>query len=647
MPEIVKHAIHFSNNHSALAVLPTADNTVEEIIQALGISSPKAVILVIGGADDLDEKLIPRLTQLYGRGIGRAAVDVKALIIDGGTAAGVMSLMGEGVAAHGYQAALLGVSPLNKVYYPGSTLTDGVSLEPNHSHFVLVEGDKWGSETAMLFGLLNGLTAKASDVSNQSLKIPAVAILAGGGAVSKTEVLRVVRKNFPLLIVEGSGGFADEIAEAFKEKDLQIDDPVMAEIIADGELHFHLLNNSVKGIERLIVRELESDKVLLQAWETFANYDQNANIQQKRFDRLQLAIITIGVLGVALVIIQQVFAPREANGDLRRADLKAVGFIWWAVYHMLIIIPILLTILVTATNRFKQGNKWLLLRAGAESIKREIYRYRTRAMHYVNNGEQQLAKMVETITRRTMRTEVNLSALVPYDKEKGFPPYMDAARGGDDGFSCLTPDRYVELRLGDQLSYFQSKAPKLEKQLRLLYWMTFIVGGAGSYLAAIGMQGWVALTTSIVAAFGTYLGYRQTESTLTKYNQAATDLANVKAWWNALSAEEQAQQVNINSLVEHTEQVLQSELDGWIQQMQNALADLRKGQEPPGDSEENKEPVAKEQQQADKVKKAANGNGKQQTSIVVLKANQEQSDENNAKAAEGAETILKPVGQFE
>jgi hypothetical protein len=314
---------------------------------------------------------------------------------------------------------------------------------------------------------------------------------------------------------------------------------------------------------------------------------------------------------------------------------------------MLIIIPILLTILVTATNRFKQGNKWLLLRAGAESIKREIYRYRTRAMHYVNNGEQQLAKMVETITRRTMRTEVNLSALVPYDKEKGFPPYMDAARGGDDGFSCLTPDRYVELRLGDQLSYFQSKAPKLEKQLRLLYWMTFIVGGAGSYLAAIGMQGWVALTTSIVAAFGTYLGYRQTESTLTKYNQAATDLANVKAWWNALSAEEQAQQVNINSLVEHTEQVLQSELDGWIQQMQNALADLRKGQEPPGDSEENKEPVAKEQQQADKVKKAANGNGKQQTSIVVLKANQEQSDENNAKAAEGAETILKPVGQFE
>jgi hypothetical protein len=177
--------------------------------------------------------------------------------------------------------------------------------------------------------------------------------------------------------------------------------------------------------------------------------------------------------------------------------------------------------------------------------------------------------------------------------------------------------------------------------------MTFIVGGAGSYLAAIGMQGWVALTTSIVAAFGTYLGYRQTESTLTKYNQAATDLANVKAWWNALSAEEQAQQVNINSLVEHTEQVLQSELDGWIQQMQNALADLRKGHEPPGDSEEGKEPGSKEKPQKSGIKKATNENGKQQAPDVVVKAAEEQAGESNTKVIDGAETVIKPIGQFE
>jgi hypothetical protein len=211
-------------------------------------------------------------------------------------------------------------------------------------------------------------------------------------------------------------------------------------------------------------------------------------------------------------------------------------------------------------------------------------------MDYKDESEKQLSKRVEDITRRTMRTEANLSALVPYKKENGFPPYMDAARGGDDGFSYLTPDRYVEVRLSDQLNFFQKKSLKLERQLKVLYWLTFIIGGVGTYLAAVNQQVWIALTTAIVAAIGTYLGYRQTENTLTKYNQAATDLSNVKAWWNALSAEVQSSQQNIDSLVEHTEQVLQSELDGWVQQMQNALAELRKGQEPVTEKNEKREP---------------------------------------------------------
>ncbi|MDQ6608849.1 MAG: DUF4231 domain-containing protein [Bacteroidota bacterium] len=653
MSEIVKQSIRFPNNHSALAVLPTAETTMEEIMQTLDLPVSKAIILIIGGADNLDENLLPRLTQLFGRGIAKAAIEAKAAIIDGGTQAGVMSLMGEGVAARGYQSSLIGVAPVGKVSYPGSSTTEGTSLEPNHSHFVLVEGTTWGNETSMLFSLLGKLTTKTPDMVTQGFKsngtskkeppgkIPSIAILAGGGDVAKTEVLRAVRQNITLIVVEGSGGLADDIAAAYKEKDAPIDDPVMAEIISDGELHFHLLTNSVKGIERLIVRELGSDKVLMQAWETFASYDQNANFQQRRFDRLQQSIIMLGVVGVALVIIQQVFAPRETNGDLKTATIRLVGYGWWSVYHLLIIIPILLTILVTAANRFKQGNKWLLLRAGAEAIKREIYRYRSRALQYATNGEQQLSKAVEQITRRTMQTEVNLAALLPYDKDKGFPPYMDAAKGGDDGFSCLTPDRYVEVRLGDQLNYFQRKTLGLEKQLRILYWLTFIIGGAGTYLAAIGMQAWVALTTSIVAAFGTYLGYRQTESTLTKYNQAATDLANVKAWWEALSSEEQAQQANIDSLVDHTEQVLQSEMDGWIQQMQNALADLRKAQEPVNDPEANNKSITSVQQQTVQVVTV------QQTSVQQEKTQSEKDDKDATNGNEGDNEIMpaEPTGE--
>ncbi|MGI8636679.1 MAG: SLATT domain-containing protein, partial [Segetibacter sp.] len=295
----------------------------------------------------------------------------------------------------------------------------------------------------------------------------------------------------------------------------------------------------------------------------------------------------LGVIGTALVIIQQIWGPKDASAStnlMSATDLwKGRGanpfyFYWWMLHNSLIVMPILLSVLVTAAARFKQGSKWLLLRAAAESIKREIFRYRTRSMYYKEIAEQQLALKIEDITRRTMRTEVNTSSLKPYDVSKGLPPRMDASHGQDDGISYLVPDRYIELRLDDQLSFFRTKAVKLEKQLKMLYWSTFLVGGLGSYLAAVNMQVWVALTTTVVAAFGTYLGYRQVENTLIKYNQAATDLANVKAWWNALSAEDQSLSANIDSLVSHTEQVLQTELDGWIQQMQNSLAELREDQ---------------------------------------------------------------------
>ena len=548
-----KELILFQNRNEALAVFPSAGAKAEDILAALHIQAYKSVILVLGGAAGLDEALAPRLTQLFSRGIARAAADSTALIIDGGTQSGVMAMMGAAFAGRGTRVPLIGVAPAGLVTYPGRAESADAQLEPNHSHFVLIEGDSWGDETATMFDMVRALTSRA----------PGVGLVVGGGPVSRGEVLCAVRQKLPLIVVEGTGALADEIAAAWKQKPALPADPVMAEIIDDGAIHLHLLSNSVKGIERLIIRQLGGENVLTQAWEIFADYDLNANIQRRRHNLLQLTILIVGVAGTALAISEQVFGT------------------WLGIRQLLIIIPILLTVLVTAANRFKQRNKWLLLRAGAESIKREIYRYRARAKEYAEepdkpSPEQQLSKNVEDITRRTMRTEVNTSALVPYNKALGFPPHMYAQQGGDDGFSYLTADRYVEVRLGDHLNYFHKTAVRLERELKVLYWLTFVVGGVGTYLAATGRQVWIAVTTAVVAAAGTYLGYRQTESSLTKYNQSATDLANVKTWWLALSAEDQSRRENINSLVEHTEQVLEAELSGWVQQMQNALAELRK-----------------------------------------------------------------------
>src|SRR6185503_710349 len=217
MPQLIKKEfLNFSNKGRATALFPTADISAGDIVAALGLKKYDAVILILGGAAGLEEKFKQRLIQLFGRGIARAAANANAVLIDGGTQSGVMAMMGQGVADRGHKCSLIGVAPKALVQYPGSAIQSSVPLDPNHSHFVLVEGDEWGSELGTIFSLTNALTAGVAKV---------VAILASGGANARDEVVHAVRQNLPLIVIEGSGGLADEIATAWKARPASPDDP--------------------------------------------------------------------------------------------------------------------------------------------------------------------------------------------------------------------------------------------------------------------------------------------------------------------------------------------------------------------------------------------------------------------------------------
>lgn len=567
-----KREITFPNGNRAQLVAPSANASPTDIVKTLDIAKPKAVIIITGGAAKLDDELKPHLVQLFSRGIARVAVETGALIMDGGTQAGVMAIMGQGVADRGRKSTLLGIAPAGKVTYPDGRVEqvpqDAAPLDPNHSHFVLVDSQEWGGETDTMYELAATL---AKDV-------PAVTVLVNGGDIARNEVLRSVRQRWPVIVIEGSGRLADEIAGLWQEKPAFIPDAVMAEIIEDGDIHLFALDGAVAGLERLleqlISRYSDQETPLKLAWQRFALYDANAGRQQKNFKRLRVWILVLGVLGTLLALSQTQLnlSLSGFNGSLGNQVL----------HYVIIVVPIAVAILIAAANRFSAGNKWVLLRGSAEAIKREIYRYRTRAEIYSKqqttqvSAEAKLMRQVENIGRRLMQTEVNLSALQPYDGP--IPPKMYGTAAEDDGLSYLTPDKYLNIRLGDQLNYYRLKTTRLEKQLMRLQWLTYIAGGAGTLLAAIGLELWIALTTALVTAFAAYLEYQQVENTLVKYNQALTDLANVRGWWLALPPEAQALQTNIDKLVSHTEKILQTELTGWVQEMQDALAELRAGE---------------------------------------------------------------------
>jgi SLOG in TRPM, prokaryote len=204
-----KNTITFANGNRAVAVSALRDASAKTIIDALGIVSPPAVILLFGGAAGLDDSRKAHLATLFAEGVTPVAAELGALIIDGGTQSGVMAIMGEAVAQHPGTCQLLGIAPKGKIAHPeivgASAVSDGAPLEPHHSHFVLVESAEWGGETTTLLELARGFNA------------PIVAVLVNGGAIAADEALQSVRNGWPLLVLEGSGRFADELSEAVRD----------------------------------------------------------------------------------------------------------------------------------------------------------------------------------------------------------------------------------------------------------------------------------------------------------------------------------------------------------------------------------------------------------------------------------------------
>ena len=201
-----KNTITFGNGNRAVVVTAPGDASAKAILEALGITSPRAVILLFGGAAGLDESRKAHLETLFAEGVKPVAVEFGALIIDGGTQSGVMAMMGEAVARSPETCQLLGIAPEGKIAHPeisgASAVSDGTPLEPNHSHFVLVESNEWGGETGKMLELARAFNA------------PTVAVLVNGGTIAADEALQSVRNGWQLLVLEGSGRFADELSAA-------------------------------------------------------------------------------------------------------------------------------------------------------------------------------------------------------------------------------------------------------------------------------------------------------------------------------------------------------------------------------------------------------------------------------------------------
>lgn len=238
--------IHFPGGQHARAVSCSADTHAALLQSLLKLPQPDALIAVVGGAFQMDEQLYPHVRQLLAEGVVASGALANGMIVDGGTFAGVMQLIGEVRVAQPHAFPLLGVSPAGCVVYPGRQpvpeSTEQVPLDPNHSHFVLVDAAEWGGETSTMYELVQLFSAHC----------PSVALVINGGAIALQEVLSNVRQQRPVIVIEGSGRIADEIAHAIREQSASIADPALIEIVTHGSLHLFPLTGSPSDLASLV-----------------------------------------------------------------------------------------------------------------------------------------------------------------------------------------------------------------------------------------------------------------------------------------------------------------------------------------------------------------------------------------------------------
>lgn len=199
--------IAFPDGRTAILVRVDKESDIAAIGAALRLTDGRPTIALIGGAGGLSQSDVTHLQPLFRDALVPLAAELHAYVVDGGTDAGVMRLMGLARRDAGANFPLIGVAAVGTVSLPGAPPRPGsTALEPHHSHFVLVPGSAWGTEGPWL-ARVAGALARGE---------PSVTVLVNGGDVALQDVTHSIEAARPVFVVTGSGRIADTLAAAMQ-----------------------------------------------------------------------------------------------------------------------------------------------------------------------------------------------------------------------------------------------------------------------------------------------------------------------------------------------------------------------------------------------------------------------------------------------
>lgn len=225
--------IIFSNQKQALGISISHREEIPQAIEALRLSAPRPVLVWIGGAGSMAPRYEEPVSKVA-RIVAQIAHETNAIMVDGATDGGVMAVIGQVFSHGGYIFPLVGVvaeqlvswsnvpekqsfSLTRKLRLAVTSLLVGSAgmpwhLDPFHTHFFLVPGNRWGVESAWISHIATQLAGNYSSMT----------ILSNGrpGGICVQDVEHSLNANRPVLVMKDTGGWADELANQPPKSDL-------------------------------------------------------------------------------------------------------------------------------------------------------------------------------------------------------------------------------------------------------------------------------------------------------------------------------------------------------------------------------------------------------------------------------------------
>ena len=145
--------IQFPNGNRSRVIQPALEHAAARACGSAGAAPARAGLVILnGGTAQLDGDLASPAPPGAGRWIGSPGGRRVCHRDHGRHRCGHLSPFRPGTGAWGRSAPCIGVAVGSLTAWPGNT-TGEAPLEPNHSHFVLVEGEQWGDETETMYEL--------------------------------------------------------------------------------------------------------------------------------------------------------------------------------------------------------------------------------------------------------------------------------------------------------------------------------------------------------------------------------------------------------------------------------------------------------------------------------------------------------------